>query len=246
MISNLQGYILVVKTENKKPLLNVENLSAGYANHDIIHKISLDIFEGEIVGVFGHNGSGKSTFFKSVIGLLKNKRGIIRFNGQEILSGNISDNIKLGIGIVPQNNNVFPNLSVYECLQIASLKKEQFLIEHIISDFPILRNKQNQKAGSLSGGEQQVLALAMTLQLDPKILLLDEPTAGLSPNMAKTVMELIDNLNKNFNKTIIIIEQNVYSALAVVERAIIFRHGEIVFDHPSSKLKNAKNLWDYF
>ena len=196
MISNLQGYILVVKTENKKPLLNVENLSAGYANHDIIHKISLDIFEGEIVGVFGHNGSGKSTFFKSVIGLLKNKRGIIRFNGQEILSGNISDNIKLGIGIVPQNNNVFPNLSVYECLQIASLKKEQFLIEHIISDFPILRNKQNQKAGSLSGGEQQVLALAMTLQLDPKILLSNEKEIL---NSAKKYLDTFKDLPYIFN-----------------------------------------------
>ena len=236
----------MVEIENKNPLLNIENLYAGYSDHNIIHNISLNIFQGEIVGVFGHNGSGKSTFFKSVIGLLKNKRGIIRFNDQEIISGNISDNIKLGIGIVPQNNNIFPNLSVYECLQIASLKKEQFLIEQIISDFPILRNKQNQKAGSLSGGEQQILALAMTLQLDPKILLLDEPTAGLSPNMAKTVMELIENLNKNFNKTVIIIEQNVFSALDVVERAIIFRHGEVVFDHHSSKLKNAKNLWDYF
>ncbi len=236
----------MVEIENRNPLLSVENLSAGYSDHNIIRNISLDIFQGEIVGVFGHNGSGKSTFFKSVIGLLKNKRGIIRFNDQEIMSGNISDNIKLGIGIVPQNNNIFPNLSVYECLQIASLKKEQFLIEQIISDFPILKDKQNQKAGSLSGGEQQILALAMTLQLDPKILLLDEPTAGLSPNMAKTVMELIESLNKNFNKTIVIIEQNVFSALAVVERAIIFRHGKVVFDHHSSKLKKAKNLWDYF
>ena len=127
----------MVEIENRNPLLSVENLSAGYSDHNIIRNISLDIFQGEIVGVFGHNGSGKSTFFKSVIGLLKNKRGIIRFNDQEIMSGNISDNIKLGIGIVPQNNNIFPNLSVYECLQIASLKKKQFLIEQVISDFPI-------------------------------------------------------------------------------------------------------------
>ena len=148
--------------------------------------------------------------------------------------------------MVPQTSNVFPTLAVEQCLKIAGLRNKYQAIDEIYNLFPLLKERKLQKAGSMSGGEQQILAVAMSLMTSPKIILLDEPTAGLSPKASRTVLEALDDINKRLKTTIVVIEQNVLTTLDLVERAIILRNGRVVFDDKSEVLKSSKDLWSYF
>jgi len=231
---------------NNSSIYSVSNLTARYGNLIAIQDINLTFNSGESVGIFGHNGCGKSTLIKCLVGAIEEVDGTVRFFGKDIISGNVSANILYGIGMVPQTNNVFPNLSVEQCLKIAGLREKSAPLEDIYSLFPILKERKIQKAGSMSGGEQQILAVAMSLMAKPKIILLDEPTAGLSPTASKNVLKCLEDINKRLKTTIIIIEQNVLTTLDIVERSIILRSGRVVFDDKSEILKNSQNLWDYF
>ena len=198
------------------------------------------------MGIFGHNGCGKSTLIKSLVGAIEDVDGSIKFMDKEIIAGDVPYNILNGIGMVPQTNNVFPTLAVEQCLKIAGLRNKYKAIEEVYNLFPFLKERRFQKAGSMSGGEQQILAVAMSLMTNPKILLLDEPTAGLSPKASKSVLRALEDINKRLKTTIVIIEQNVLTTLDLVERAIILRNGKIVFDDKSEVLKKSTNLWSYF
>ena len=227
-------------------IYEISDLTARYGNLTAIQGISLEFYLGESVGIFGHNGCGKSTLIKSLVGAIEDVDGSIKFMEKEIIPGDVSSNILHGIGMVPQTSNVFPTLAVEQCLKIAGLRNKYQAIDEIYNLFPLLKERKLQKAGSMSGGEQQILAVAMSLMTSPKIILLDEPTAGLSPKASRTVLEALDDINKRLKTTIVVIEQNVITTLDLVERAIILRNGRVVFDDKSEVLKSSKDLWSYF
>jgi len=172
--------------------------------------------------------------------------GQVTFEGHPIIPGRTHENVMLGIAIVPQSQNVFPSLTVRECLEAAGLRSGKAGFERVYDLLPILAERGTQRAGSMSGGEQQLLAVGMALMTQPKAMLLDEPTAGLSPVAAERVLATLGEINRAFGTTIVLVEQNVMTALKVVDRALVFRSGAIVFDDAASTLRDQTDLWAAF
>jgi branched-chain amino acid transport system ATP-binding protein len=227
-------------------IFTVENLQALYGTLVAVRDVSIEFQAGSRTGIFGHNGSGKSTLLKCLVGAVSSVSGTVRFEGNEIQPDLVHRNVRLGIGLVPQSRNVFPSLTVEKCLRIAGLRDNNAQLDNVFDILPLLRERRRQCAGLMSGGEQQMLAVGMALMTRPKALILDEPTAGLSPIAAKKVLERLRAINEQFATTIIIVEQNVLAALDVVERAIVLRSGQIVFDGLARDLQRKEDLWSWF
>lgn len=216
----------------KESLLKLENVSAGYEKElKIIHDISFFINEGEIVALMGPNGAGKSTILKTIFGFISHE-GNVFYEGIKIhpLPHEL---VKMGVAYVPQGRRVFNNLTVKENLEIGGFylndKKEcARRIEHLFNLFPMLHEKQKELAGSLSGGQQQLLSIARGLMTEPKLLLLDEPTLGLSPKVVKEIFKTIKEINENQKTSIIVVEHNLHSLLPITDRAYVLSHGKIV------------------
>ena len=229
-----------------EPIFTVRKLNASYGPLLVVEDLSIAFEAGSRTGIFGHNGSGKSTLLKCLVGGVKAVSGEISFDGKTIEPNLVHKNVRLGIGFVPQSRNIFPSLSVEKCLEIAGLSETNDDIQAVFDILPLLEERRRQRAGALSGGEQQMLAVGMALMTKPKALLLDEPSAGLSPVAAKTIMERLRTINEKHSTTIILVEQNVYTALEIVERAVVLKSGKIVFDGPASELKAKDDLWAWF
>ncbi|MCL0031968.1 ABC transporter ATP-binding protein [Dehalococcoidia bacterium] len=209
-------------------LLEVSNIVAGYGDTEILHGVSVTIDRGEIVTVIGPNGSGKSTLMKTVIGIVPPTEGQIIFNGLSILSTSPEKIVGSGLSYVPQTANVFPNLTIKENLEMgAFIRKDdwRYRIDEILELFPDLRGREKDIAGRLSGGQRQMLALGRALMLDPVLLLLDEPTAGLAPLMIESVFEKILAINGS-GIAIMLIEQNAREALRISKRGYVLAAGE--------------------
>ena len=229
-----------------EPLFSVSKLNARYGSLAVLHGIDLRIESGERVAIFGHNGSGKSTLLKCLVGGLSECDGQVLYKGQAIEPGAVHRNVQLGIGMVPQTRNVFPNLTVRQCLEIAGTRSGERSFEAVYQLFPRLRERADQKAGLMSGGEQQMLAVGMALTTKPGAILLDEPTAGLSPIAARTVLASLVDVNEKAGVAIVLVEQNVMLALEIVQRAVVVRSGKVVFDGDAAELAESKNLWALF
>ncbi|RYF64260.1 MAG: ATP-binding cassette domain-containing protein, partial [Comamonadaceae bacterium] len=198
-------------------LFKVEHLNARYGSLAVLHDVSVSIAPGERVAIFGHNGSGKSTLLKCLVGGLSECDGIVHYRGHPIEPGAVHRNVQLGIGMVPQTRNVFPNLTVQQCLEIAATRSGERSFDSVFQLFPRLRERVGQKAGLMSGGEQQMLAVGMALMTKPGAILLDEPTAGLSPVAARTVLQSLVDVNERAGVAIVLVEQNVMLALEIVQ-----------------------------
>ena len=214
-----------------KPLLQLKNISASYGEIPVLHNIDIAINAGEIVALMGPNGAGKSTVLKSIFGLIEHTGDII-YEGEKI-SPKPHELPGMGIAFVPQGRRVFNNLTVKENLEIGgfALNDEKGCarrVEHLFNLFPTLRAKATSYAGNLSGGQQQLLAIARGLMMKPKLLLLDEPTLGLSPKIVKEIFETIKEINKNQNTTILVVEHNLHSLLPITDRSYILAHGKVV------------------
>jgi branched-chain amino acid transport system ATP-binding protein len=183
---------------------------------------------------------------KSLIGAVADVSGSVWFNGHAIVPGSTHANVNLGMGFVPQTKNVFPSLTVEKCLQIAGMQNGSAHLGDVQDIFPILKERLTQMAGSLSGGQQQLLAVGMALMRKPKAILLDEPTAGLSPLAAQLVMRSLEAIHARFGTSVIIVEQNVNMALTMVDRAIILKTGQLVVDSPAAELRATNCLWEWF
>jgi branched-chain amino acid transport system ATP-binding protein len=225
---------------------SVDNLTASYGTLVAIRGVSLDFAEGGRTGIFGHNGSGKSTLLKCLVGGVKTVSGTVRFGDNVIEPGLVHRNVRFGIGVVPQSRNIFPSLSVERCLRIAGLREGNVALDTVFSMLPVLEERRRQQAGLMSGGEQQMLALGMALMTRPKALLLDEPTAGLAPAAAKSILASLRAINERLATTIILVEQNVLTALDLVERALVLRSGQVAFDGLSHDLGRKVDLWSWF
>ena len=214
-------------------------MTAGYGNGpDIISSCSINVDRGEIVAILGPNGAGKSTVMKAMLGLLKLKSGSVLINGKDITKFSPQDRVKAGISFVPQNRNVFTDLTVRENLEVGAFLRNDDLnkiIEEIYELFPILKEKKSQIVGELSGGQRQQVALGRALMIKPTVLMLDEPTAGVSPIVRDELFQHIIKV-KNTNVAIIMVEQNAKQALSISDRGYVLVTGQNKFEGSGNEL----------
>jgi len=227
-------------------MLAINDLSAGYGALTALSDINLALAAGSRVGVFGHNGAGKTTLLKCIVGAHVPNRGTLLFGEKSIASGDVAATVRSGIAYVPQGHNVFPTLSVEQNLSISGLLFDKSFSRQVYELFPILDARRTQTAGSMSGGEQQMLALGMALMTKPKWLLLDEPCTGLAPIIIETVMQRLVEVNQRFGTGLLIVEQNVPATLKAIDRAIILKAGRVVFEGSARELEGKKDLWQWF
>jgi len=210
-------------------VLELIDVTAGYGGDaNILHGVSMKLDPGEIVSIVGPNGAGKSTAMKAVFGLLVMQSGKVMMDGKEITGKAPEDVVASGVGFVPQTNNVFPNLSVQENLEMGAFTYDGPLeerLQHVYDLFPPLLEKRNQAAGTLSGGQRQMVAMGRALMLQPKVLMLDEPTAGLSPKYAQEIFELVIQVN-GAGIPVLMVEQNAKQALAISHRGYVLVDGQ--------------------
>jgi branched-chain amino acid transport system ATP-binding protein len=220
-------------------LVEAKGLVAGYLpGVNILNGCDLYANEGELVGIIGPNGAGKSTLLKALFGLVKIREGIVTLKGNEITNKRADELVKLGIGFVPQTNNVFPSLTIQGNLEIGafqSMDKFQERADYVMELFPTLAKRRNQKAGSLSGGERQMVAMARALMMNPSVLLLDEPSAGLSPALQDEVFILVRKINQT-GVTVIIVEQNARRCLQIVDRGYVLDQGKNAYEGTGKSL----------
>ena len=222
------------------PLLSVDGVHGGYGRIPILHGISLTVYAGEVVSIIGPNGAGKSTALKLIVGVLAPWQGQVRFNG-EIINGRRPDEIlQRGMAFVPQGRIVFPEMTVLENLEMgAYTERDRIRIDHALEQvyqlFPVLRERRKQKAGTLSGGEQQMLAIGRALMIRPRLILLDEPSLGLSPKLLDVIFDKLAEL-KAGGMTMMIVEQNAMKALALANRGYVLELGRNRFEGPGPAL----------
>ena len=230
-------------------LLEVENVYAGYVQDlNILQGINFTIASGELVAVIGPNGAGKSTLAKTIFGLLKPNQGKIVFKGENIAGLKSDQIVRRGMCYVPQISNVFLSLSVEENLEMGAFIRSgslQSLKDLIYSIFPVLANRSSQRAGTLSGGERQMLAMGRALMLDPDLLLLDEPSAALSPILVNSVFEQIRGINQT-GKAIVLVEQNAKKALLMADRGYVLENGRDRFEGLGEELLNDPKVGELY
>ncbi len=227
-------------------MLAYRNVGASYGGFQALKDVSFEVREGERVGIFGHNGAGKTTLLRCGIGDVDEVTGTVTYRGEPITRGEVHRNARRGVGFVPQGHNVFRELSVAQNLTIAGLLHDPRRVDEVYALFPILKERRAQAAGSLSGGQQQMLALGMALMTRPSILLLDEPCTGLAPIIVRDVLQSLRGINERLRTTVVLVEQNVQAALREVERAIVLKTGRVIFDGPSAELAAKEDLWEWF
>ncbi len=212
------------------PLLSIRGLRAGYQDIDILKGVDLDVHAGEIVCVIGPNGAGKSTVFKAVYGLIGVRSGTVVFDGSEITGRRPQDVLGAGIAIVPQLRSVFPQMTVLENLEMGMYLERDAArirerIAYVMDLFPRLAERRTQMAGTMSGGEQRMLEIGRSLMLEPKMVMMDEPSAGLAPGISRTIFENIGFLNREINLTVLMIEQNARQGLEASHRGYVLELG---------------------
>ena len=227
-------------------MLKVSNLNISYKKIDAVRDVSFEIREGEIVSLIGSNGAGKTSTMRAISGLVKARSGSILFNGQEVLGMSPTQIVASGIVHVPEGRQVFSRLSVGENLEMGGfLTKDRKVVkermDRVFHLFPILKERIHQKAGSLSGGEQQMLAIGRGLVTGSKLLLLDEPSLGLAPIIVEQVFEVIQKL-RDSGMTILLVEQNAWDAMAISDRTYIMESGAIVLEGPSEQVAENEEV----
>lgn len=227
-------------------MLKVESIDVFYGNIQALKGVSLEVKKGEIVTLIGANGAGKSTLLKTISGLLKPKQGDILYEGTSIAGKAAQTIVKQGISHVPEGRRIFANMTVEENLELgAFLRKDKQEIqqdfEKVYHLFPRLYERRKQLAGTLSGGEQQMLAIGRSLMARPRLLLLDEPSMGLAPLLVKTIFRIIEEIN-SFGTTILLVEQNAHMALSVADRAYVIESGRVVLSGTAQELNASEQV----
>jgi len=226
-------------------LLDIRGICAGYGRTEVLREVTMTIAAGEIVALLGSNGAGKSTLNRTVSGLLRPRSGAILFEDRAIDRARPSEIVESGLIHVPEGRKIFPNMTVIENLDLGSYRRAAARRaqnrQRVFATFPRLSERRNQNAGTLSGGEQQMLAIGRGLMAEPKLLILDEPSLGLSPRLVEDLFALIAQIHAE-GLAILLVEQNVVQSLAVAARAYILEQGEIVLAGPASELRDNSDL----
>lgn len=211
-------------------MLEARDIVAGYGAIPILHRLSLNVADDEYVGILGHNGMGKSTLMRTLIGHIRPMSGSIHLDGKDITATGPHNRAKMRIGYVPQGREIFPALTVRENLLMGALsgsEKRRGVVDEVLEDFPRLVNLLDRNGSALSGGEQQLLAIARCLCGKPRIMLLDEPTEGIQPSIIDEIVDLLQELRKRSNMSIILVEQNLDFIRALSDRVLIIHRGEV-------------------
>jgi len=229
-------------------LLSLENIHVSYGNTPILRNINLSLDEGEIVGIMGRNGVGKTTLIKAVIGLLSPDEGAIHYGGDDITDLSADRRARLGMGYIPQGRDVFPDLTVEQNIRMGlsiSEHKSEKLVDDIYEYFPRLNERRSQEAGTMSGGEQQMLAIGRALAGNPDLLLLDEPSEGIQPSIVQQVTDDIARINDEFNITVLFVEQNLQVIRELSERCYVVDRGRIETELDAAELEDTDTVADY-
>jgi ABC-type branched-subunit amino acid transport system ATPase component len=221
-------------------LLAADGITAGYGKMDILHGVSLRVQAGEIVSIIGPNGAGKSTAFKTIVGLLHPRAGVVRFDGEEITGLRPDLVLRRGLAYVPQGRIVFPQMTVLENLEMGAYierdgARVRTALQRVYALFPVLDERRRQRAGTMSGGEQQMVAIGRALMTTPRLILLDEPSLGLSPKFVTLIFQKLVEM-KEAGYTLMLVEQNATRALAIADRAYVLELGRNRFEGPGQRL----------
>ena len=227
-------------------MLEIKDLHVHYGVIEALKGISLEVNEGEIVALIGANGAGKTTMMQSISGIVKKSGGEINFLNESIMKANPKHIVEMGLTQVPEGRRIFTGMSVYENLMMgAFLRKDKDGIkrdyEKVCEQFPILKERMNQDASTLSGGEQQMLAMGRALMAKPKLLLLDEPSMGLAPMLVKEIFNIIEEINKS-GTTVLLVEQNAKMALSIAHRAYVLETGKVVMSGTGEELAKSPDV----
>jgi len=229
--------------------LQLSGLAAGYGVKTVISDVSFTLQPGQILAFLGHNGAGKTTTLKSVMGLLPLRGGQVLFDGKPIERLDVSARVAMGLRLLPEGRGIFPDLSVAENIDVVAARNvtagAMFAVADVYKLFPVLGERRATRAGSLSGGQQQMLALGLAILGTPRCLLLDEPSIGLAPNLVERMFQQVYDVCKSHAMTAILVEQNVAAAMQIADRVIIMNNGQIVFDGLPDEAR-ASNFWNYF
>ena len=229
-------------------MLEANGLCAGYGAIPVLYGVTLSVKSGEAVGILGHNGMGKTTLLRTLIGALPATAGTIRFNNDDVTALAPHARAKRGMAYVPQGREIFPTLSAYDNLRLGLVKtgrKPEAAIDALLEDFPRLRPLLDRAGGALSGGEQQLLALARALAGEPSTLLLDEPTEGIQPSIIEEIAETLVSLREKRGLTIVLVEQNLDFIAAVSQRVLVIRRGRIGDEIPREHLTDLDKVSEY-
>ncbi len=226
-------------------MLEIRGLNAGYGEVQVLWDVSLRVEKGEIVSLIGANGAGKTTTLKSVMGIVKPFKGEIVFNGREITGLPTHQIVRMGLSLVPEGRHLFPKMTVMENLRMGAYavdgSKYRDLLERVFQIFPVLKERKDQLASTLSGGEQQMLAIARGLMSDPQILMLDEPSLGLAPKIVKRVMKVVSEIREE-GVTILLVEQNAKISLEISDRGYVLETGRVVLEGDSEELLRNEHV----
>ncbi len=236
--------------------LEVKNIDAGYGSVRVLHDVSVKVEDGETVVILGSNGNGKSTLIKCITGIVVPSSGEINLNidGQNInlIGKQPQEIVELGIALVPEGRRLFPVLTVEENLMLGAYRKEareniKFNMDMVFDAFPVLKERKSQAAGSMSGGEQQMIAIGRALMTEPKILLVDEPSVGLAPILVSRMIAQIKELKEQRNLTVLMAEQNFNQAVKIADRGYVIVHGQIEFEgEDAESLSNNEMIRQYY
>ena len=240
---------MVVPTTAQAPVMEAKNLIAGYLpGVNILNGCNLTVYPGELIGIIGPNGAGKSTLLKALFGLVNVRGGSVTLKGEDITGQKANKLVRAGVGFVPQSNNVFPSLTIEENLQMGLYLRPKLLVERldaIFDLFPVLADRRSQRAGSLSGGERQSVAMARALMMDPSVLLLDEPSAGLSPVRQDETFIRTRKINKT-GVTIIMVEQNARRCLQICDRGYVLDQGRNAYTGTGRELADDPKVIELY
>jgi len=230
------------------PLLEVVGLEAGYGKKTVLQGVSFHVDEGEVVALLGHNGAGKSTTLRTILGLLPARAGQVRFGGETWANGDPAENVRRGLALVPQGRGVFPDLTVVENLALGAYTQSDRAgmtsrMNEILELFPILAERRAQPVGTMSGGQQQMVAVGTALMQRPRLMMMDEPSIGLAPVLVQRVLATAGQINRRFGTAIVLVEQNIKTALGMARRAYVMKSGRIVLEKPAAELLAAQESW---
>lgn len=233
------------------PILEARDLKAGYHRRQVLYDVSITVGTGEIVAVLGHNGAGKTTLLKTITGFVPLTGGRIWFDGRDRTTDSYTEKVRAGISYTSAEAPVFRDLSVRDNLAlggfiVADAQERATRMRQVFALFPILEERQGQLAGTLSGGQQRMLSLGMAIMARPKLMLLDEPSLGLSPAIVQSIFQQIQQFAREDGMSVLIVEQNVRAALRIADRAYFMRSGDIILEEVSATALARGNWWDLF
>jgi len=230
-------------------MLTLNAVESGYGAKTVVSNVSFSLAPGQILAFLGHNGAGKTTTLKSIMGLLRPTAGEILFDGKNIGRLSVADRVALGVRLLPEGRGIFPDLTVAENVAVVAARNvgagAMFDVPDIYKLFPVLEERRTTRAGSMSGGQQQMLALSLAILGTPRCLMLDEPSIGLAPNLVERMFEQVRDVCKSHAMTAVLVEQNVAAAMKIADRVIIMNSGRIVFDGNPDEAR-ASNFWSYY